>query len=342
MYYYITTRRLGVFRGVFRSVFIYAMLLYDSRSKGPKFELPGTHPPGTMAPKGPSRSFRSLADAEAAEQARKNAAFAAMVLKVDAKKAAFAANVESSSAFAAAKAADEKAADEARAPKICAGKAEAWLPKSVLAEPKAAPKAMKGTFRHYGNKLAESEAAEQRAEDVLSVEALKRSRAEQRAEDDRLAKSRRAEQSSICKLADAEAAEQARKIWALKVDAKKAAFAAKAADEKAAFAAFKAAKAADEKAADEAPLAGAVPGTPPLRCFPVPGAPPLSFLPMTDEGICPLLRVDDCAICPLLRCLWVWGTGVQGSINGSIYLYTCILKTNPKDKILKTNPKDKS
>ena len=154
--------------------------------------------------------------------------------------------------------------------------------------------------------------------------------AEQRAEDDRLARSSRAEQSSICRLADAEAAEQARKIWALKVDAKKAAFAAKAADEKAAFAAFKAAKAADEKAADEAPLAGAVPGTPP------------SPLRARCRSCNTVTRVDDCAICPLLRYLWVWGTGVRGSINGSIYLYTCILKTNPKDKILKTNPKGKS
>ena len=180
-----------------------------------------------MAPKCRSAKEEQyrLAHPEAAEQARKKAAFAAMVLKVDAKKAAFAANVESSSAFAAAK------ADEARA---------------------------------------------------------------------------------------------------LMVDAKKATFAKKAADEKAAFAAFKAAKAADEKAADEAPLAGTVSGT------------PTSPLWARCRSCNTVTRVDDCDICPLLRYLWVWGTGVRGSINGSIYLYTCILKTNPKDKILKTNPKDKS
>ena len=202
----------------------YMQCCYDSRSKGPKFELPGTHPPGTMAPKCRSAKEEEyrLADAEAAEQARKKAAFAAMVLKVDAKKAAFAANVESSSAFAAAK------ADEARA---------------------------------------------------------------------------------------------------LMVDAKKATFAKKAADEKAAFAAFKAAKAA---AADEAPIIGTVSGTPTSSKF------------ARCRSCYTVTRVDDCEICPLLRYLWVWGTGARGSINGTIYLYTCILKTNPKDKILKTNPKDKS
>jgi hypothetical protein len=98
-------------------------------------------------------------------------------------------------------------------------------------------------------------------------------------------------------------------------------------------------------AAPEAPLAGAVPGTslehlfgPVVEVATVPLASlKMSFLPPKPDK-----RADDCAICPLLRCLWVWGAGVPGSINGSIYLYTCILKTNPKDKILKTNPKDKS
>ena len=59
------------------------------------------------------------------------------------------------------------------APKICAGKAEAWLPKSVLAEPKAAPKAMKGTFRHYGSqpKAAAADLGDYTFEQAAAAEA---------------------------------------------------------------------------------------------------------------------------------------------------------------------------